>query len=246
MEFYRLKKSAPFDMQDFLHLRGSPDSYLVFFKHFIKCITRKAIFEANIKMAKRDEDICTVSDEALALLLLENSWDKWMDQYTKDPSSLLPRRGRVRGQPISTISTKYTKGGYYSSEKGQEQGSTTDTPLSQQHNKGWSIQGIKRFNYFFDRVQEDRAANPGFFQRFLNDVKESKRKSVRRSIAKKEPPVIAHHSLFKKYARPETIYSNSQECFLGQGSMRSTGSAEHDKSDEEMGESVMEEQRGYL
>jgi len=160
MESYKKKESAAFDMEDFLHLCSKLDLYKVFFKHFVKCVTKKHVYESKVKKAESLHDICSISDEAFALLLLENSWDKWMDQYNKDPASLLPRRGRHQDKPVSTVKTKYTKGGYkYNNDQ-----ETTMSTLS--HNKGWSQEGIKRYNQLYDLVEADRAAHPGFFQIF--------------------------------------------------------------------------------
>lgn len=191
MESYKKKESAPYDMDDFLRLRSNPECYKVFFKYFIKCVTKKNKYEEKLPLAKSFEDICTVSDEAFALLLLENSWDKWMDQYNKDPSSLLPRRGRHLDKPVSKIKTKYTKGGLkYEDDQ--------DTTLfSSKHNKGWSDEGIKRYNQLYELVEADRANHPEFFQKFMDYVIDSKKKKVKKPAPKKDPPVQVRHNLFK-------------------------------------------------
>ena len=189
MEFYSKKLTAKFDINDFLEMRRREDAYMIFYKHFIKCITKKTVYEENIQKATTYNDICTVSDEAFALLLLENSWDRWMDIYKHDQTALLPRRGGQQRQLFSChIPTKYTKGGY-------KYGNTEE---SGSNKKGWSREGIQRYNELFALVDADRKEHPDFLWLFLNDVRQENKKATdRRSGALKPPPVIAHHNLFK-------------------------------------------------
>ena len=150
MEHYNAKKSPRFDMNDFLGLRKNTKAYIVFYLHFIKCIIKKTPFDERMRAVRPGFDICTVSDEALALLLLENSWDRWMDLYTKDPTAVWPRRGGKKNNNavVSLVRTKYTTGGYrYDKE----------STLNQIYTKGWSQDGIRRYNELYDLVQADRA-----------------------------------------------------------------------------------------
>jgi hypothetical protein len=47
--------------------------YKVFFDNFLPCVIKKSVFEHQVAVATT---LCTVSDEAFALLLLENSFDR--------------------------------------------------------------------------------------------------------------------------------------------------------------------------
>lgn len=186
--------SAPFDIKDFLQGRRKPASYIVFMKHFIKCITKKTRYEANLKTAETDDDICTASDEAFALLLVENCWEKWYDMYDKDPTSLLPRRGgRQDSKYTSPVPAKYTKGGYrYADNSG-------GTP-SFKTNKGWSPEGLTRYNVLFDFVEADRKNFPEFAQSFIDDVQATKAEKKKPATRKKTPSIKIRHNLFK-YSR---------------------------------------------
>ena len=74
----------------------------------------------------------TVCDEAFAILSFENNFDTWMDMG-------------VRGDTkMSKVPCKYTNGG-----KSQHKVATS------QHNKGWSNEGLHRFNVLFDLVQKN-------------------------------------------------------------------------------------------
>ena len=198
MDYYKAKRSPNYDLEDFLQLRKNPQAYLVFFKHFIKCITRKSVFENNIRTAKTYDDICTISDEAFALLLLENSWHRWMDIHTKDSSALLPRRGsRPHEKVKSMIPTKYTKGGY----KYDLEGMFESRPTSYSRRKGWSTEGIQRYNELYDQVEADRQAYPEFLKALLTEIRnDNQAMTARRTTPpNKAPTVTARHNLFRTY-----------------------------------------------
>jgi hypothetical protein len=89
-------------------------------------------------------EVATPSDEALTLLLIENSIHRWTrefevreekgDQHQIKEDELLP--------------TKYTSAGYNKRQKG----------LTKRY-KGWTQAGIQRFNEILDQVKEDRRMN---------------------------------------------------------------------------------------
>ena len=129
----------------------------MFYNHFLPCVLKKSVFEHQISVATNDTTLCTVSDEAFALLLLENNYDRWVDLYRFQQGDVAPaRRGQKRQKMESDVHTKYTKGGivYDKSEK-------TNAP------KGWSPAGIRRFNELFDKVKKDRKSNKTFITMWL-------------------------------------------------------------------------------
>ena len=75
----------------------------------------------------------TVSDEAFALLNFENNIDTWMDM------------GITGDTKTSKVPRKYTNGGSAKGKNG-----------TSQHNKGWSDEGLCRFNELFDLVEKNR------------------------------------------------------------------------------------------
>jgi hypothetical protein len=44
-------------------------------------VIKKLVFDFQFSVATNDRTLCTVSDEAFALLLLENSFDCWQAIY---------------------------------------------------------------------------------------------------------------------------------------------------------------------
>lgn len=73
-------------------------------------------------------DLLTISDEALALIVLENNYEEWID--------------RAKGVEVHKKSrkTKYTHGG-------QKKNGTR---------KGWSLEGRQRFNTIFTAIKLER------------------------------------------------------------------------------------------
>ena len=66
-------------MEDLLKTRDDVGgAYTLFCDHFLQCVVRRRNWRAGIE-DKEVQKVATVTDEALGLLLLENSWDKWVD-----------------------------------------------------------------------------------------------------------------------------------------------------------------------
>jgi hypothetical protein len=61
--------------------RRNPRTYTIFYDYFLPCVIKKSVFDRQVAVATNDSTLCTVSDEAFALLLLENSFDRWMDIF---------------------------------------------------------------------------------------------------------------------------------------------------------------------
>jgi hypothetical protein len=77
----------------------------------------------------------TISDEAFAILLFENSVDRWTDMAKSKVSR------------DSKIKPKYTNGGKSKNKIG-----------SSRKYEGWSVEGYERFNELYVLVQENRQA----------------------------------------------------------------------------------------
>ena len=129
-------------------------AYYWFFGTFIECVCGKkawgkAKFIHLISRAKVNnattERIVTVSDEAFALLLIENYIEKWTAAYeaTKEQVNEVEYDARGRKKAAQRRRGKYT-------------GATAKTG----HCKfgGWTKEGMVRFNELYNMVLEDRAS----------------------------------------------------------------------------------------
>jgi len=69
-----------------------------------------------------------------------------------------PKRGQKRREFESDVPTKYTKGGII-----------YDKTVKNNDPKGWSAEGIERFNELYDMVKKDRKSHKGFIKRWLTE-----------------------------------------------------------------------------
>jgi hypothetical protein len=126
-------------------LRGpDSDAFKFFCNHFLQNVIGKIEWRTN-KAVKKITDVATPSDEAFALLLLENSEDRWRDMHVK------------RNLKTSDVPAKYTNAGN-KTKKG--------------HSckfKGWNNNGIKRFNQLLDVVIANRNSNSLWEDAFVQE-----------------------------------------------------------------------------
>ena len=179
-------------MDDFLKGRQSVDTYTLFFDTFMPCVTKKSSWITQIAKAGIKKDakgvvcLCTVSDEAFALLLMENSFDRWLDLYRQgfgNAKQQQHRRSKDRGFH-SNVSPLYTSGGIkYESTEGA------------QSFKGWSDEGRLRFNALFDYVKQDRQANPSFETNWLESRRE-KQEALKKPSKERHQAVMTRSELF--------------------------------------------------
>jgi hypothetical protein len=106
--------------------------------------------------SSRLKSLCSVSDEAFALLLLENSFEWWLDLFSNHTGPVMQQHGVRQREFQSDVPTVYTRGAI-------KYDKTSVTQLV----KGWSAEGIVRFNTLFDLVKKDRRENPDFERHWL-------------------------------------------------------------------------------
>ncbi len=178
-------------MEDFLKGRSHVVAYTVFFDHFVPCALKKTEWERRIAISgthteSTDNFLSTVSDEAFALLLLENSYDRWFDLYTNNDGGVMQQRGVKERRFESDVPPLYTRGGIkyqnYQSKLGEK--------------KGWSDDGIIRFNELYEMVKRDRTANINFEVSWLNAREETQAKEGAGVSKRKRTQVAATSELF--------------------------------------------------
>ena len=164
-------------------------TYTTFFLRFVPAVVGPELFRQRLQDAKGDtsaDTVCTISDEAFALLLVENSYDRWMDIYKKTGGIPKQRRGDQTRQCDSDIAPQYTHGGIrYLLHQ------STKT-------KGWTTTGIQRYNQLFQMVRTDRQ-HTGFMKKF---IKERKTTSMKKQKKKDLVAVTAVHLLWDTGAHP--------------------------------------------
>jgi len=125
-------------MERLKQMRNDYESYTQFCNIALSAVTGKNDWKKNSGTQKISEFV-TVSDEAFALLLLENSWEVWLDMSKK--AKLGEAIGKVKrhNSEGGGLMTKYTTNGAYVKK-----------------NLGWSIEGRRRFVDLVKQVKHDR------------------------------------------------------------------------------------------
>ena len=129
-------------MSQLLDLRRRPILYGRYCKTFLKCVVGDNKWRSNY-LTRPLKAFVSKSDEAFVLVVLENSWHRWMKQY----SSNNPKD--------TTFDAQYTNSGV-SSRDGKTK-----------RYCGWSEEGVTRFNTLCVQVMEDRKKYPQFDKELL-------------------------------------------------------------------------------
>ena len=120
------------------------DNYVYFCENFVKTVVGAQRYKRGWKNNLDFSEIATPSDEALTLLLLENSMYRWTtDDEEKGPAP--PR---------------YTSAGKNKEQKG----------VTKKYG-GWTKGGIERFNDIVRKVREDRKVNGRRFDNYMKEAK---------------------------------------------------------------------------
>jgi len=122
---------------------GVNKAFLYFYHHILPCVAGLQKCRREGKLQRLGQ-IATPSDEALGLLLIENSEDRWLDEFEESKT----RHGATS---VSTP-TMYTTSG-----------TTNEYKAFTGKNCGWTVEGIERFNEILDMVKDDRKQNGKWF-----------------------------------------------------------------------------------
>ena len=130
------------------------EAFFWFFGEFLSCVVGKRQWTAHKQyqqisqatMTGSSDKLVTISDEAFALLIYENYFDKWTTQANAQAAQSVQRERKV-------IRGKYTVQNSGTCKYG-----------------GWSHDGMKRFNYLYALVAEDRKSPqaPAMEKEFLD------------------------------------------------------------------------------
>lgn len=151
--------------------RTNQDLYQDFYKHLLRFEVGCTKWDSLVKRGWCADSggpnnyISTTSDEAMAILHLENNrlyWNGCVDQQQRED------RAEFEGEPVGPITSVTIPMPLYTANK----------RLHGEKNKGWSDAGIKRFNEIMRIIKEDRSKNGKEFEaRFVEEQRgEKKRK----------------------------------------------------------------------
>ena len=118
--------------------RSRPDVYEMVMERFAPCIVGATQFRKRRKtLPVNEEQMWTTSDEAFLFLVIENAYARWVDLIKRKHVNALDPTQSIE----SEVKTEYTFEG----------GMTREGRF-----KGWSAEGVLRFNVIYDLVSKDR------------------------------------------------------------------------------------------
>ena len=174
---------------DAISHRFKKSAYALFCQHILICVSGKKQFD-NQARTKKLSYFVGVSDEAYALLLLENHWERYEDYANQSPIVAMHARYKSKIKPKFTLQDGNNK-----------------------KFKGWSQEGIKRFNQLVQEVEQDRQSKEGkqfeisFQHHMLNVTRGSKHQLVKDGMGDEEADVDPYVALTKK----KVTYTYDQE-----------------------------------
>ena len=149
-------------LNEFRQLRAG--DYHTVLRRFVKPLVGAYTWNNRIRDIHLDpEKLCTPSDEAFAILALENNYLRWLDIFEKNNHEV-PRPERQEGDRkkkcVSNVKPAFTTGGNVYDEPSPDE-------LSHQKTKGWSKEGIARFNELHRMIVADRKEHPDCLRDFI-------------------------------------------------------------------------------
>jgi hypothetical protein len=161
--YLRTSKEVSYQLDNWLEMRRNYSAYYVFYTNCVRAIVGKRPFRKRLGSMAVGDEIPTVSDEALTLLGIENSYEVWNDVYKNLNGDIRSVRNdeAVPDHWKSSIIPKYTM--TTQTNPGAIPRNTND--------KCWSTEGILRFNALRLLVIQDRADHPYFKIKWLNQVR---------------------------------------------------------------------------
>jgi hypothetical protein len=163
--------------------------YADFVVFYIGAVVGLRHFEKD-KCRKKFSEYVTVSDEAFAVLTLENNWLRWMAMakahHWKD--SPIPTRWTVtRDKPTQSPTGKSKKKAVVNDSEAQRDG-IQQGPQARRY-RGWSAHGINRYNQLFDQIEKERSSKRG--KRFeINLLSYLQKEEENDSSSKRKKPRI--------------------------------------------------------
>jgi len=156
-----------FKLEKFIKGREKNSHYELFLRTFVKPVV--GINTWNEKLKKPDttpNNLFSKSDEAFAMIVLDNNYEYWSELFIENGNSI-PSSNRKRKMNESNNGKDLTKKPKY-----------TDSYLfnkkssSGKQGKGWSEDGINKFNQYCRQCFEDRSNFPTLNKNFLKKEQE--------------------------------------------------------------------------
>jgi hypothetical protein len=162
------QRGAGHTLENWLELRRNFAACCDFHTYLVRCIVGKRNFGKRLLSMAEGTEIASVSDEALALIGIENCSEVWDDVFEKSEGGIRPIR-KDQAFPEhwkADVLPKHTR-------------ASKDDPTVERNteDKRWNDAGTVRFNELRQLVMIDRAAYPDFKIKWLRQLRASMKSS---------------------------------------------------------------------
>ena len=175
----RSEKELPDDVEDFVQLSKNKSTMKLFLDRFVSCVVGRMEWRKETPKMVISK-IATPTDEAFALLVLENIWDAWKDV---DPQEYIMARSKRRREEDDDVEGECETNSDGTTKKAKRRkeipGKYTKEHRNAKRYRGWGDDGHARFNQLVNLVREDRKVRGSFEEEYL-DKKKKKLKGYSR------------------------------------------------------------------
>ena len=166
----RADKKLPENVEDFLQLSKDTSTMKLFLESFVSCVVGRMKWR-NLCHEQRISKIATATDEAFALLVLENIWDAWKEVDPQEYIMARSKRRREEDDEDEVVEANSNDGKSKRRRRKEIAGQYTKEHRNAKRYRGWGEDGHARFNQLVNLVREDRKVRALFEEEYLDKKK---------------------------------------------------------------------------
>lgn len=220
LEIRHKQGKHPYKFDTYKHGRH-PDYrhwYSYFLNTFVQPVVGLSLWKRRILAPNADEhpnNLCTISDEAFAMVYLDNIYNRCLDIFEKNDKKVPEAEkkgddGKRKKPVLSDIEPKYTSGGTV-------YGNSTPSSAT----KGWSKEGLEAYNDFYEKIKKHREDYPDFHKWFISEeVRKLEAQDVPRLPRKRKSSFVSCKHDFYEDTPMNVSASSSSRLSSGGSSIR--------------------------
>ena len=169
-------------------LRSNVKCMIVFCDHFLPCVVGKKRWKLQINQGIKLNSIVSVSDEAFALLLLENYWESMHNMDEDDfykPKKLNAGNAAASNTTNSGVEVA----------KSSNAGKWTGAWRGARRYSGWKPEGLQRFNELATIVTENRKQDLHFEAQYKIHLRKQMTQKVSKNCSQPSTTVAVYRDL---------------------------------------------------
>lgn len=144
-------------------LRKNQALYAWFVENAVSFVVGRRGYRKQVNALVRISKVMNSGDEALALLLLENSWEHWREMYNMEFDENGCTRGVNADSPNGRLDARSKA---FRDAKSESPIYTRCGGGSTKKHGGWSVEGLERYNELFGLVKKSRVTDGKAFDKF--------------------------------------------------------------------------------